>query len=32
VETIPATAAIEAAERMLARPRDGLAVEPYEIR
>ena len=31
LETIPAAAVIEAAERMLARPRDGLAVESYEI-
>jgi ADP-heptose:LPS heptosyltransferase len=31
METIPAAAAIEAAERLVARPRDGLAVDSYEI-
>jgi hypothetical protein len=32
METIPAAAVIDAAGRMLARPRHGLAVESYEIR
>jgi ADP-heptose:LPS heptosyltransferase len=31
MDAIPAAAVITAAERMLARPRDGLAVESYEI-
>jgi hypothetical protein len=31
METISTQAVVEAAERMLARPRDGLAVESYEI-
>jgi hypothetical protein len=31
METIPTSAAIAAAERLLARPRNGLAVESYEI-
>jgi hypothetical protein len=31
METIPAAAVIGAAERLLARPREGLAVESYEI-
>jgi ADP-heptose:LPS heptosyltransferase len=32
METLPASAVIAAADRLLARPRDGLAVEAYEIR
>jgi hypothetical protein len=31
MDVIPAEAVIEAAERLLARPREGLAVESYEI-
>jgi hypothetical protein len=31
METLPTAAVIEAAERLLARPRDGLAVASYEI-